>query len=210
MDSCCVSCQRKKLGYLTEPVRMFLSCGSVQAAFVWLDNSNLLMKDVQFWICFWIWFLLHLAISYSCPLKGEPAAPLDLFILYWCRPSPAGHFHDTGYNFQLHCHTTSVSGFILSSSLAEGERDKSLLLPEHSLTSFTHPLSHSPYLEKQTQTRKRQNNIYTVWDIIFWDTIWDFTAPVRYTCTPVPAIAHLKTGSRNKQTPFSLQDIQLS
>lgn len=44
------------------------------------------MKDVQFWICFQTEGSLtepltegYIAVSYSCPLKGQPATPLDFF-----------------------------------------------------------------------------------------------------------------------------------
>lgn len=127
------------------------------------DNSNLPIKDVQFGNCFsGLKVLLHIAVSYSCPLNVQPATPLDFFypILVpskscWLPPgcclqfpTPLSH-HKC---FKLHFSSLSIR--------KEG-RNRSLLLLEHCLTSSSHCLLRSPYLKERTRTRAKQNDVYT-------------------------------------------------
>lgn len=166
------------------------------------------MKDVQFWICFQTEGSLtepltegYIAVPYSCPLKGQPATPLDFFYLTlvpskscwtplgcWLQfPTPLSH-HKC---FKLH----------FSSYLLWGERDKSRLLADAVWQAFLIVFHTLLILRSGPKQWKGRITFIPSVKVQPSEISQQLTASIRHTCTPVPPTAYLKTGSRNKQIP---------
>lgn len=147
--------------------------------------------------------LLHIAVPYSCPLKVQPATPLDFFYPILvpstsCWPPPG-----LGYNFPLRCHTTSVSSFIFLCIYKEGRETETKLCYQQNTVRQASLIVFHALLSLRNGLKPGNGRITFIPTVKAQPSVisQQLTAPIRYMCTPVPATAHLKTGSRNKHIP---------
>lgn len=115
-----------------------LSCGAKQAPLVGLGNSNLPVKNGQFGIC------LRLLLSYPGTLQALVATSKLSATVPHSAVTP---------------HGLLASFFIIST--VRGERQISATARTLS-NRLLHHLLCTPYLEKWTEIRKMQNNVYSV------------------------------------------------